>query len=392
MASKRTKTTVTATAATANAMASEFSITIPREMITEILYRLPAQSVGRFRCVSKDWLSELTSPQFIENHRKTLNRNHLIFVSCNDRSLNLVPLDHHRGTELTKCNLKERFFTIFGSCNGLVLVSFRVKGCMNPDSGGYLFKLLVLNPITREFIQLPDFGRYKLINVIRKHNISYGFGYDSLTDEYKLVTIAWRHDLSSDSMHIRVFSLTSNNTYARVTESLKDYRYIVNSPGVFVNGFLHWFAKKRSDGLGVILAFNLASENFNVVPSPDDVDIVANSQCKLVGIGGKLAIVLSNKGQVWLMNEYGVKDSWNNILIYGQHEFCTLLRPMFSVNKGYILRGPKFPVIRIKQTLIDDETKKRYYSDNAEFCQNLLLINQDSFTESLVSPNFSGIN
>ncbi|KAL0798184.1 hypothetical protein Bca101_053358 [Brassica carinata] len=39
----------------------------PSELISEILLRLPAKSVGRFRCVSKLWLSITTDPCFIKS-------------------------------------------------------------------------------------------------------------------------------------------------------------------------------------------------------------------------------------------------------------------------------------------------------------------------------------
>ncbi|CAL9216866.1 unnamed protein product, partial [Arabidopsis halleri] len=39
---------------------------IPIDLIPEILSRLPAKSVGRFRCVSKLWGSILTSQDFTE--------------------------------------------------------------------------------------------------------------------------------------------------------------------------------------------------------------------------------------------------------------------------------------------------------------------------------------
>ncbi|XP_071705144.1 F-box/kelch-repeat protein At3g06240-like [Rutidosis leptorrhynchoides] len=357
------------------ATASACSITIPPEIITEIMYHVPAKSVGRFRCVSKDWLSQLSSLQFIKNHHKTLNRNHLIYVSPADyfSSSELFTLDHH-GKTPKKCDLNARSITIHGSCNGLVLVSIMDK--VGDD------RVLVLNPTTKELKTLPKCIRYELIKDIKKKHIRYGFGYDSLTDDYKFVTF----NPQTRSTNINIYSPKSNNTCARVGNFLKDYSYIVDSPGVYVNGFLHWLAKKRSDGLGVILAFNLVSENFKELASPDvdivddvdnvdDIDIVDNSQCcKLVGINGKLAIVVRNEGQVWLMNEYGVKESWTDILNDGNHEFRTLLRTMISNKKsGYL---EEFA-----------DTEGRRYSENVDFCRALLLINHVGFTESLVSPN-----
>ncbi|CAA7061309.1 unnamed protein product [Microthlaspi erraticum] len=46
--------------------AKEVSDPIPIVLVEEILSRLPAKSVGRFRCVSKQWGSMLRRPSFTE--------------------------------------------------------------------------------------------------------------------------------------------------------------------------------------------------------------------------------------------------------------------------------------------------------------------------------------
>nr|XP_043637112.1 F-box protein At3g08750-like [Erigeron canadensis] len=53
----------------------------PKEIITQILYFVPAKSIGRFRSVLKGWLSLLTHPNFIKTHQNTLNKLHLLFVT-----------------------------------------------------------------------------------------------------------------------------------------------------------------------------------------------------------------------------------------------------------------------------------------------------------------------
>lgn len=54
--------------------------------------------------------------------------------------------------------------------------------------------------------------------------------------------------------------------------------------GVFVNGFVHWIAKKKSNILHVIVAFSLADEIFSEVPWPKlrgSIDIVSKNDCRL---------------------------------------------------------------------------------------------------------------
>ncbi|KAH0730623.1 hypothetical protein KY289_001811 [Solanum tuberosum] len=41
---------------------------LPEELIIDILYRLPVNSIGRCRCLSKHWRNFLSDPQFIKLH------------------------------------------------------------------------------------------------------------------------------------------------------------------------------------------------------------------------------------------------------------------------------------------------------------------------------------
>lgn len=47
---------------------------LPMEALMEILARLPAKSVGRFRCVSRSWCAMLSSAYFIDFHRRHANK------------------------------------------------------------------------------------------------------------------------------------------------------------------------------------------------------------------------------------------------------------------------------------------------------------------------------
>ncbi|KAI3713768.1 hypothetical protein L1987_72354 [Smallanthus sonchifolius] len=253
----------------------------------------------------------------IETKQNTFNRKHFILVSEHDSLYSLL-FNHRetvsRPTELCLQLPYVDVFTFCGSCNGLVLVSAQ-------DNFGDL-NLIVLNPMTSGFVQLPD-SRYSILDHWRKTDFVFGFGYDSMTDDYKVVTVSFfRTDLE-----VYVYSLKTNS-WKWVTYYPFDHAYYgKDSTCVFVNGVLHWIDIENTGGLGVIVAFSLTSEIFTELPLPISFDAadssMAKNELKLV-VGEKLAIFM--KGEIWVMNNNnnnnnnGVFISWTEILLHGLNE------------------------------------------------------------------------
>ncbi|XP_071688408.1 F-box/kelch-repeat protein At3g06240-like [Rutidosis leptorrhynchoides] len=321
-------------------LAPEISTSLPSEIIIEILYRLPAKSVGRFRCVSKDWLSLLSSQQFIKTHQNKSNQYHLIFVSNPFISVPHINNNNNNNTYSRFCNshysipfhnlqttlpskiLSESHvsdLSFRGSWNGLMLL-FGFYSTLGYD------KLVIFNPTTKETMRLPHFP-YDLAY----KNLMCGLGYDSLTDDYKVVTI-YNHK-NDNSTHLRLYSLRTN-TWARLSDYPYTYYEWMQLSDVCVIGFLHWVAKRGSI-IQAIVAFSLTDEKFSEVPLPNDLDITFDDNCKLYVLGGKLGIFLKSRGEVWLMNEYGVKESWTKIILNGFSN--VLYRPMIFYLNGRIL-------------------------------------------------------
>ncbi|XP_071705109.1 F-box protein CPR1-like [Rutidosis leptorrhynchoides] len=328
------------------------NISIPSELITEILYRLPSKSVGQFRCVSKEWLSLLSSPQFIRTHQNTLNRNYLFFHP-NRTDPYFIPFHQNTiKTPSTKFHLHvpDKNHKIYGSCNGLVLLS-AFRRC------SWYETLMVSNPTTREFLELPvcDLkieGHDFVVCMMRE------LGYDSVTDDFKVVTINLFMNLNGhDIMCVHVYSFR-RNTWTRVIDYSDNYdRYHITSKAL-VNGSFHWVAKKVPDEIKVIVAFSLADENFSEVPSPtmlgngNDVDILYKA-CRVSAVDEKLAIFSMSEGEVWLMNEYGVKGSWTNIKLYGLKKMTKFFLPfVFYVNGKLLLVYEKEMLILSEECLI----------------------------------------
>ncbi|XP_076946063.1 F-box/kelch-repeat protein At3g06240-like [Bidens hawaiensis] len=273
---------------------------IPTEIIPEVLYRLPAKSLCRFRCVSKGFNSLISEPGFIKTHQNTVNRKHFILEYGHNESLYTLPFDYHQEVVLTPKELCFTFkphvdmFTFHGSCNGLVLVSG------HDVDGGH--RLVVVNPTTNVFLEVPE-SCFDIVDELREIDIVYGFGYDSVSDDYKVVTVSFYNNEEEvndvENIFVHVYSL-----YMEACVSFC--------------GFLHWIAIKDSDeDLRVIVAFSLADERLSEVALPkscNDADVGVKNGLKLC-FGEKLAVFV--EGDVWLMMEYGVVESWTKVVLCG---------------------------------------------------------------------------
>ncbi|KAK4728901.1 hypothetical protein R3W88_021889 [Solanum pinnatisectum] len=182
---------------------------LPAELITEILLRLPVKPLLKFRSVSKSWLALISSTKFIKTHLNLFvnNKNkedthHVLFLDvgeekCNYKECPLKSLFHDSVTEALEMDfpIENDIHGLYamGSCNGLVYLA---RYCV----GYYLLWI----PTTRKYKDLPLFRPRS-----EKHKCAaYGFGYDELHDDYKIVLISYNHIIrSSDDVVVKVYSL-----------------------------------------------------------------------------------------------------------------------------------------------------------------------------------------
>ncbi|KAL9240526.1 hypothetical protein vseg_014734 [Gypsophila vaccaria] len=237
---------------------------LPHDLITQnILTRLPVKPLVRFKSVSKQWYSTISSPQFglahfsfprpssVESLLIRSNDNFKLFCYENgDINLHKIDVDFDVGNEK---------LILVGSCNGLV--------CLGSISGR-LF--IIWNPITREFRKYTDVGIGKFD--ADGWMVTWKFGYVSGVDDYKIVCIYKK--LFVGSIKVYVFSLRSNK-WRRINNdpahNFSDSSTIerLHKPGVLVNETLYWMGGVPSMLEGLerkILSFDLALELFDTFP------------------------------------------------------------------------------------------------------------------------------
>ncbi|KAJ0558506.1 putative F-box domain-containing protein [Helianthus annuus] len=139
------------------------------DIVCNILARLPAKSLLRFRCVSKHWNRMLRDPSFMKlRSRKTIflpldKTLHLIDDNnANSVVTRPIPTQYRRGIHRPR---------VIGTFNGIVLLIT-------------LYDIILYNPFTRVSKELPR----TTVNPIPNLNCLFGFGY-AHGDEHDLKVV-----------------------------------------------------------------------------------------------------------------------------------------------------------------------------------------------------------
>ncbi|XP_059628475.1 F-box/kelch-repeat protein At3g06240-like [Cornus florida] len=344
---------------------------LPEEILVDILSRLPVKSLCRFKCVSIPWHSLITDPRFVKTHLNRNNRCEKIIVNSDSLySVDCTEASNNHDVTATKLDMPSNIHCtyILGSCNGLILVADKDQ----------LPKFL-LNPSTREFKELPKFS----IEPIHYRFRMYGFGYDSSTDEYKVVLV-WFSWCCSYT-HISFYTWRTDSWAFRYVHDFPYEPRVLFSVGVHVNGSLHWLADKCSKDspsvkLYVICAFDLTREEFRdlVVPCP------SHEPSGLGVLGGCLAMLVCDVGHtnVWVMKEYGVTDTWTKFLTINLRSYCRK-NDFISMVDGVVLLDTNGMELVAYNS---EEGESRYVS-----VHGIPLIKhraKKTYVESLISPHY----
>ncbi|GMJ01510.1 CONSTITUTIVE EXPRESSER OF PR GENES 1, CONSTITUTIVE EXPRESSER OF PR GENES 30 [Hibiscus trionum] len=315
------------------------SVILSPDLICEILRRLSVKDLLRFRCVSKSWCSLIDGSDFIKlhlSHSVETSTNLSIFLNrCREVNIYSVNIDSLKTAQRLEFpgdeSNKGRGFVVLGSCNGL----FVLLKCPNiplPLFKMWIFKrndeLYLWNPSTRKSHMLPANEIGFTPQVFSPPHVWYGFGYDPISDDYKLVRIVQSFCLIVDFLEseVMVYSLKTNYWRRR-----KDFPFYVKDArlysAVHVNNALHWEVSTKlvrnyenfDADFDVIAAFDLGTEEYYAIEYPDCLGERLTTITNVMG--GCLCLVATYREvgvdvavDIWIMKEYGVKESWTKII------------------------------------------------------------------------------
>lgn len=159
----------------------------------------------------------------------------------------------------------------------------------------------------------------------------FGFGYDSVTDDYKVLRMIQcygaNHKLTGDA---RVYSFKHNTwNQLNVDDHVDYFRYRMNDFNVvIVNEVLHYVINDVQ-----CAAFDFRTESFSLVECPDYGDNYPPGR-KTICLGNldeHLSIAINHNSDelgrgsshVWIMNEYGKRESWTELCRINKQERLT---------------------------------------------------------------------
>ncbi|XP_065852782.1 F-box protein CPR1-like [Euphorbia lathyris] len=319
---------------------------IPHDIISDILLLLPIESLVRFRCLSKPLCSIIDSSDFIRLHLShslnTRSNLRIILRDWNLYSVDFDSLDAAAAAESFDHPLQSGGGTeAVGSCHGLVFLRNSERN------------LALYNPSTRRYKRVPVSEIEPPDNSLKTGYVFYGFGYDSVNEDYKLIRMATfvgdddGCEFIQYDYEVKVYSL-KNDSWKKI-KGLPFYLRFLHKPfyqvlhrrgyGVFAFNSLHW-AMPHWPELGVrnsIVAFDIAGENFREVYQPDYGSNRLNFQVDVGVLEGKLCVMCNSQHEyvdLWVMEEYGVKESWRKLFSFRSTKPLMFLRPLSYSKDG----------------------------------------------------------
>ncbi|KAJ7969498.1 F-box family protein [Quillaja saponaria] len=323
--------------------------TLPFDVIVEILTRLPVKSLARFRV----FLSSCCRLRL-----QTLNYE---IVITNDVEENSAIVNLQSPLEMGS----DRPARILGSCNGLVSLGLGEK------------KIIIWNPSIGDFRIFQD----------TDSNGSYGLGYDSVTDDYKLIKVFARN--GSNEIGVDVFALKTHSwrsiRYSNLTYDLVDKVKV----GTFLNGSIYWLVKHGdAQKMASIISFDLQKEQVFSMPLPHCGIVEGWRLGVLTGSLSACHCVYGKDAEVWMKGSEVKNTSWIKLGSVPQEAEPEYIRdylvPLCFAKNGeaVMLKGG----MKINTCNLKKNTSRRifcYYDviDMHEF-------DGAFYAESLVSPNW----
>ncbi|CAN0841618.1 F-box protein CPR1 [Linum grandiflorum] len=282
---------------------------LPDDIVLHILVKLPAKTLLRFKCLSTSIRNLIQSPYFVAAHTEHQRTNHacIAFLGYSAREFRTSPdnVTHSVVSSLSfpflnNPNIEHPKLEYVGSWNGLV--------CLN------IFKninMVLWNPTTSEF----SFAPLPLIIPFDDDRLVYGFGYDSVSDNYKSVRIV---NPTSPAVSINGRAKAEvlswrERSWTKLTDETQSCLYDrtdgIQARPMTSKGRANWIVYTSSD-FAMLLSFKLGQEKFEWI-TPPSLDYDGGMFRRTIGVWKGSLAAFDNKGSsttLWLFDDDEGRD------------------------------------------------------------------------------------
>ncbi|XP_073120007.1 F-box protein At2g23160-like [Henckelia pumila] len=285
---------------------------IPRDVLENILSRLPVKSLLRFKTVSKSWNAVIEDPGFARTHSKQSNiSNSQCFFTDYDRdaAYSLIRYDGHEfyRESIGRFQLEEntRAFFLCG-CEGILVFKYNTYNRETETTCEMMF--LLLNPFTRNLSTLSC--PYDVEKNTKRICDSEGYGLclDKYEDDYKFVAV-----LGGGKIYL-VYSFRNESWVERRSEVGR----CVSREGTYVNGVVYWLVST-----GGIVYFDPKDDllkKLHAVPYQD----LKHERFHLTNLRGNLCLFacdLKYVFEIWLLKEdqHQIAKGGNGTIVFEEN-------------------------------------------------------------------------
>lgn len=321
---------------------------LPRDIMVNILLRLSIKRIFVCKLVCKTWHDLISEPEFAKRHFDQSQACSLIQISGypirsrmlyivnpdqEDFELKLYMCDHNKYKSNCHClvkfeldtkfklpfrnpqmiftgkdsrcnrlNMKDHKYRVVNSCNGLLCLS-----CPSDND-----PLVVCNPITGEFINLPNSKKIESQGEI----MSCGLGFSPASNQYKVIRIFQNETLDPRRTNFIDWGITAE-IHTLGTETWKEIDFsaeeIFGLCPTYFNGFLYWPCQAPPF---CVISFDVENERVRSISRPPMGDYRGRVEVRIGVLGGELSVscyLNSGETEVWVMKGYGV---WSKVFSF----------------------------------------------------------------------------
>ncbi|XP_037467344.1 F-box protein At5g07610-like [Triticum dicoccoides] len=219
--------------------------TLTDDVLIEILSRVPAKSLCRFKCVSSHWLALIDHPDHRNKLPQTLAG---FFYTSSKSSVEQLFLElpfRFAGVSGKRCPPVDTSFSFLPShrrvdlldcCNGLLLCRW-----YGVSSLGDEFCYIVCNPATKEWVSLPDRSHENKVGIER-------LGFDpTMSSHFYVFVLLENVNFNAYLSEVEVYSSeTKRWVYKEIGWNKRIVLPAEQSSAVFLNGCLHFYSFGKS--------------------------------------------------------------------------------------------------------------------------------------------------